>query len=506
MWSKYRVQKKQIYQNGGWVDTDPLQTRTGEKIGEYDSFSGCSGYDILYRWQPADPNEDWVCSGYTKYYKEYYQVSYDNGVTYVNVIPEQTRTGDFIEDYSWDCGYTAATKWKATYTGGTTSSAQCGSSTAITSGEVETRGLLRVEVGSCVKTIKSWAFAYPYSQVPITPTLTSVTLSSSVRSIEQNAFYWCTGLTSINLEHVTSIGWAAFGDCRSLSSVTIPSGLTEINGDVFSNCYSLSSIVIPNNITSIGDGAFSSCSGLTSVTISNNVRSIGDSAFQACRNLTDIIIPSGVTSIGDDIFYYCNNLTSITIPDTVTSIGSDAFYNTPWWNQYKADPNNQYGNIIYINDVAYQAANKNLTEYTFKNNTIGIGGGAFYGCTGLTSIDIPNGITNIGTGAFWNCKSLTSVTIPNSVTIIGAAAFRECSGLTSVTIPSGVTSIGGNAFNDCSGLTSVTILATTPPVIDGYDAFTNTNNCPIRVPAASLTLYQNATGWSQYASRIVAIT
>ena len=132
MWSKYRVQKKQIYQNGGWVDTDPLQTRTGEKIGEYDSFSGCSGYDILYRWQPANPNEDWACSGYTKYYKEYYQVSYDNGSTWVNVVPEQTRTGDLVQNYSYDCGYVYDSgKWRATYTSGTTTAA-CDSSSAIT--------------------------------------------------------------------------------------------------------------------------------------------------------------------------------------------------------------------------------------------------------------------------------------------------------------------------------------------------------------------------------------
>ncbi|MGM9747082.1 MAG: leucine-rich repeat protein [Paludibacteraceae bacterium] len=64
-------------------------------------------------------------------------------------------------------------------------------------------------------------------------------------------------------------------------------------------------------------------------------------------------------------------------------------------------------------------------------------------------------VTSIGEGAFWDCTGLTSVTIPNSVTSIGYSAFYDCSGLTSVTIPNSVTSIGKSAFYGCSGLTSV---------------------------------------------------
>ena len=81
---------------------------------------------------------------------------------------------------------------------------------------------------------------------------------------------------------VTSIGNDAFCFCSGLTSVTIPNSVTSIGGSAFSYCSGLTSVTIPNSVTSIGQRAFEDCSGLTSVTIPNSVTSIGGSAFWGC--------------------------------------------------------------------------------------------------------------------------------------------------------------------------------------------------------------------------------
>ena len=110
-----------------------------------------------------------------------------------------------------------------------------------------------------------------------------------------------------------------------------------------------------------------------------------------------------------------------------------------------------------------------LTSIIIPDSVTSIGGKAFCVCSGLTSITIPDSVTSIGYGAFDGCSGLTSITIPNSVTSIGRETFQDCSGLTSITIPNSVTSIGDRAFCGCSGLTSITIPNSVTSI--GYLAF-----------------------------------
>ena len=123
-----------------------------------------------------------------------------------------------------------------------------------------------------------------------------------------------------------AIGYCAFWGCSGLTSVTIPSSVTEIGPFAFSDCRSLTSVTIPSSITKIGDNAFSGCSGLTSVTIPSSVTEIGSSAFSDCRGLTSVTVPSSVTKIGDNAFSGCSGLTSVYVSwKTPLLNGADKF-------------------------------------------------------------------------------------------------------------------------------------------------------------------------------------
>jgi hypothetical protein len=247
-------------------------------------------------------------------------------------------------------------------------------------------------------------------------------------------------------------------------SDTIEGKLVTIIGNrAFEDCSSLTSITIPDGVTSIGKQAFQGCSGLTSISIPDSVTSIGDSAFRSCSSLTSITIGDGVTSIGALAFYDCGSLKSITIPDSVTSIGKGAFQLTALTTIEVGTGNVSYTDVngVLFNkektELHTYPAGKTREEYTIPDSVNSIGASAFAYCTSLTSITIPDSVTSIGKYAFSLCRRLTSITIPDSVTSIGSGAFNWCMSLTTITIPDSVTSIGNGAFIRCSSLTSITI-------------------------------------------------
>ena len=244
---------------------------------------------------------------------------------------------------------------------------------------------------------------------------------------------------------------------KSIKSVVIEKGVTNIGDYAFSWCNSLTSITIPNSVISIGRDAFDNCSSLTSITIPNSITSIGYGAFEACSGLTSVTIPNSLTSISDSVFSRCDSLTSITIPNSITSIGSCTF--------------SSCSSLTSISDSVFSRCDS-LTSITIPSSVTSIGTGTFNFCSSLTSIIIPKSITSIGQAVFSNCSSLTNITIPNSVTYIGAYAFSSCSSLTNITILNSVTRIEPYAFSNCSSLTNITIPNSVTFI--GEDAF---NNC-----------------------------
>ena len=257
--------------------------------------------------------------------------------------------------------------------------------------------------------------------------LTTIEIPSGVVGIGDGAFSYCDNLATIELpSSVTSIGKRAFNNCSSLIAIEIPSSVTSVDEHAFYDCKSLMTIEIPSSVTSIGYGAFSGCDSLKMIEIPSSVTSIGDYAFFGCHGFTVIELPQGVTSIGDDVFGDCYSLTAIKLPSSLESIGKEAFTNC-----------------------------HSLTEIKIPSGVTSIGDYAFRDCHGLTVIELPQGVTSVGNGIFVECLNLTKIKLPSSVERIGDNAFCSCSNLTTIEIPSSTTSIGDEAFLFCDSLTGI---------------------------------------------------
>lgn len=326
-----------------------------------------------------------------------------------------------------------------------------------------TEPLTLVYVGSLDDTVKE--------KIQKSPVSIDLILSDIGTEIGDDAFRNCRALTSITIpEGVTSIGYGAFEGCSSLTDLHVAdlkSYLSISMGDSYSQPFystdssktcrvfvgntEVTSIVIPERVVSIPKYTFRNCKNITSVTIPEGATSIGSGAFYGCSALTSITIPEGVTSIGDSAFRGCSALTSVVIPAGVTSISNQAFCRCSALTSITIPKG-----VTSIGDSAFSFCSA-LTSVVIPKGVTFIDDQAFCDCSALSSVTIPEGVTEISYGAFAGCSKLTSVTIPEGVTSIGGLAFEYCSSLTSITIPAGVTSIGDQAFYYCSALTSVTI-------------------------------------------------
>ena len=397
------------------------------------------------------------------------------------------------------------------------------------------------------------------NDIPEKVIIPSVYNGKPVTSIGNVAFYGCSGLTSVTIpDSVTGIGYYAFYGCNNLQYNEYDNGYYLGNSNnpysvlVAAKSTDITSCVINANTKVIAGAAFMSCNGLKSITIPDSVVNIGNSAFYGCSGLTSITIPDSVINIKAGAFYNCSGLTSVTIPDSGINIGKDAFsgcnnlqYNEYDNGSYLSNGSNPYhvlikakstditscvinvntkviaGGAFYncsgltsvtipdsVTTICAQAFNEcsNLSEITIPDNVIRIDEGAFAGCSKLTSVVIPNGVTIIGKGMFVSCSSLANVIIPDSVKTIGYGAFGECSKLTSITIPDSVITIGDQAFMQCSSLTSITISKNVTYI--GYGAFAgcssltniNVNKNNVKYKSANGNLYtKDGTILMQYA-------
>lgn len=251
--------------------------------------------------------------------------------------------------------------------------------------------------------------------------ITSVTLPSTVTEIKHFAFTDCDSLEWVVLgTSLQTIGEKAFYHCDVLESVSFPSSLRSIGTLAFGECTTLHTLEFPDGVTSIGAKSFWGCISLEEVTIPTTCRQILEEAFAYCTSLTSLTLPSSLTLMEEGVFRHCTSLFSLvfsTLPSDVMLYPS--LFEGCTSLSFVILPNN----LEYLPTTMFSACSS-LQTLTLPSTLTKISGGAFMDCTSLKVLAIPEGVTYLGSASFQGCVALETLVFPTSVESISATAFR----------------------------------------------------------------------------------
>lgn len=319
---------------------------------------------------------------------------------------------------------------------------------------------------------------------------------------------------------VTGINANAFFGCSGITSVVVGDAVTQIESYAFKQCSGLTSVTFGRSVASIGVGCFSDCSSLTTFDVPSLVSQLQGEMFYNCKALNTLNLPSALTVIGDGVFSYCSKLETIDGGENVVRIGRCNLEDTKWFK-------NLPDGLIYFGKVAlavigdmpeslvikegtmaiadYFIRTDYVYNVTFPSTLKEIGNHSFESCRNLNNVTFPPSLEIIGEMAFDNALAFTEVDIPDNVTTLGRNAFSRSKNIVKLTIGRGVTSIGATAFVSCSGLQNIYSYPDPDNVTLGNNVFNYvpTSTCVLHVAANLLDKYQNANQWKAFMPNIV---
>ncbi len=193
--------------------------------------------------------------------------------------------------------------------------------------------------------------------------ITSISLPSTLESIDPYVFDFCDALASFSVATGNTNFVTENGILYNIDKTTIVRYPQAKAGDSFD---------IPNTVETIGYSAFWHCTNLVSVEIPTSVETIQEAAFGECSSIISITIPNSVKSIEAGAFMYCSKLETISIAGSVAFLGNLIFLNCSslqdiyvYW-QNPSDTNEiTYSRLGVSNDV-YSNATLHIPEGTVE--------------------------------------------------------------------------------------------------------------------------------------------
>ncbi|MBE5733339.1 MAG: hypothetical protein E7353_10000 [Clostridiales bacterium] len=261
-------------------------------------------------------------------------------------------------------------------------------------------------------------------------------------------------LRNISVTNDTVVGSEAFGGIYWIETITLSDSIKTIEDGAFYGCSGLKKITLPASLRSIGDYAFNACSQLEQVETNSLLQTIGTEAFTSCTALENITLPQSLQSVGDNAFSECHSLQSISIPDSVTAIGYGVFRYC-----YALKSVSLGRGLTTIPEYAFSSSG--VKEIKLSSTITTIERGAFSGCSALKALEFNSRIQNIGDHAF-NGTAITTLNFPASIKKIGVYSFSENYYLETVIFSAGTSSsirIDDTAFSGSNQIYQVYDLA-----------------------------------------------
>ena len=161
-----------------------------------------------------------------------------------------------------------------------------------------------------------------------------------VTEVDENAFYNCTGITSMTVPFsVMRIGNNAFRGCSSLQKFSVNEYNTnykDVDGVLFSKDGKMliqypakkkqTEYMISEDVVAISPSAFRDCSNLEIVSIGDGVAVISDYAFRNCQNLKEVILGKSLRITGKEAFFECPKISVIHSRNTFPPHNSPVVY------------------------------------------------------------------------------------------------------------------------------------------------------------------------------------